>query len=380
MRVYEPDLLATVCAILEHSSLHRSPYPRDSSSNGPLHCCALFGWAALAEELLSRSLSESASRGEHGLLPGAIARAQGWMQLAEKLEQAMLNSGRDLRQPEVQSGLAADGSNVIDHQLENRAKLWRHCAKSNAPGISSTAWIFDEWERASLPRCNVKAPRSGKPVDEASSHTLSEAAFMQRAFLAKKPLVLRGGAIPAPSPREVASTLDSVSSNGELCSIPYPHDFMPRTVAKHATWPGGAQDVFAGGRGYLFSEVDQGSAMASLLARNMPIASLLPFVFRGSDPYVLQQLSLGQSGTGAPWHWHQDAFNICLVGERAWYMKPPAEAIMSRQPVCEGIPSADGSYFTMQGPGDIIYVPEMWSHCVINCKLSFSVAVEFGNL
>ncbi|CAE8656957.1 unnamed protein product, partial [Polarella glacialis] len=118
--------------------------------------------------------------------------------------------------------------------------------------------------------------------------------------------------------------------------------------------------------------------MGALLERDMPLATALPLAFRGPEPVVLRQLSVGQSGSGAPWHWHQDAFNICVVGERAWFLKPPAHALMSRQPVSDGVPQASGSLFTLQRPGDIVYVPELWSHCVVNSVLSLSVALEMA--
>ena len=52
------------------------------------------------------------------------------------------------------------------------------------------------------------------------------------------------------------------------------------------------------------------------------------------------------------------------------------QALMSRQPVKEGIPYASESFFAIQRPGDIVYVPEAWSHSVLNCTLAVAVSVE----
>mmetsp|Transcript_34162 Transcript_34162/g.96065 ORF Transcript_34162/g.96065 Transcript_34162/m.96065 type:complete len:158 (+) Transcript_34162:2-475(+) len=155
---------------------------------------------------------------------------------------------------------------------------------------------------------------------------------------------------------------------------------MPPRLAAAARLDGGAREVLAGHRGYLFAEVEDGSSLAQLLARDLDLRALLPSLFSEAGQMTVRQFALGQSSTGAPWHWHQDTFNTCVVGERVWYLRPPARALMSRQPVAAGVPAAGTSYYAVQRPGDIVYVPELWSHCVVNHTLSVAVALEFGTL
>merc|ERR1712039_769132 len=108
------------------------------------------------------------------------------------------------------------------------------------------------------------------------------------------------------------------------------------------------------------------------------LSAVLPFLRHDQKKgtALIKHVSVGQSGTGAPWHWHGDAFNICIVGRRMWYFRPPERALMSRKPVKEGVFGANESLFACQQPGDIVYVPEFWSHSVVNVKLSAALAIE----
>jgi hypothetical protein len=43
------------------------------------------------------------------------------------------------------------------------------------------------------------------------------------------------------------------------------------------------------------------------------------------------QLLLGGVGSGAPWYFHQDAFNVVLHGAKRWFLRPPPFATLSMQ-------------------------------------------------
>lgn len=229
-------------------------------------------------------------------------------------------------------------------------------------------------------------------VDEVEGVGLLVDEFCHRFLTPGRPVVIRGGAGAAPAlswtPHQVATTLSprrrlqSVSSRDVaghaeyLTTIPYPDDFMPPLKARHARLDGDANSVVSGDSGYVFWKVDRMSHFASALARGLNWPAVLPSLFRARGRVMLQQFAFGQSGTGAPWHWHQDAFNVCLAGERIWYFLPPARALMSYKPVAMGVPAADEAYFAVQRPGDIVFVPEFWAHSVVNRVLSAAVALE----
>ena len=85
------------------------------------------------------------------------------------------------------------------------------------------------------------------------------------------------------------------------------------------------------------------------------------------------QFMWGPTGSGAPLHYHQDAWNALVFGEKRWWFLPPANASSSTRIVNRW----DTSYHCTQRPGDFVYVPDSWSHAVFNTKTSAAIAIEF---
>lgn len=98
------------------------------------------------------------------------------------------------------------------------------------------------------------------------------------------------------------------------------------------------------------------------------------------------QLILGPPGTGSPPHFHTSAINIGVAGRKRWFLFPPSERIWSAKPVSAWLKddcamSGRGAPLeVIQGPGDIIYVPENYGHAVINLDDTLAVAIEFKHL
>lgn len=149
------------------------------------------------------------------------------------------------------------------------------------------------------------------------------------------------------------------------------------------------------------------------LASDAPLASVFDY---GLDP-VLRQFALGPALTGAPMHFHGRAFNALVHGVKLWVLLPPPLAIFStRHPVLwllhelpvlarrlssshsqrgkqpsdqRGGSGAPGDawgddhaavYVTVQGPGDVVFVPENWAHVVVNLADCVGVAYEYAVL
>lgn len=96
------------------------------------------------------------------------------------------------------------------------------------------------------------------------------------------------------------------------------------------------------------------------------------------------QFAVGAAGTGAPWHWHRNAFNLLLRGKKRWKLRPPPHAAVARtqlSPNKEATAFRDGGECLeiVQGPGDVVYVPFRWGHEVQNEGegLAVCVAIEF---
>jgi len=95
------------------------------------------------------------------------------------------------------------------------------------------------------------------------------------------------------------------------------------------------------------------------------------------------QFMMGPEGSGAPMHMHVAAFNAALVGRKRWFFSPPAHNFWSRKPVSEWLahdypatPAGAPLFECTQHPGDIMYVPNLWSHAVVNLEDAVAVATE----
>lgn len=95
------------------------------------------------------------------------------------------------------------------------------------------------------------------------------------------------------------------------------------------------------------------------------------------------QFYLGPPLSGAPVHFHRNAWNILMYGQKHWFLYPPDRAFYSKQHVWdwwkdkEGGQEDDPPLECIQYPGDLMFVPDMWGHAVINIKESVGLASEF---
>lgn len=118
------------------------------------------------------------------------------------------------------------------------------------------------------------------------------------------------------------------------------------------------------------------------------------------DP-VLTQFNLGPALTGAQPHFHGDAWNGLVYGRKQWFISPPSRAFFARsgQRVIDwlatppklaelaardskdgaqdGIGSAESDLLCVQEAGDVVYLPRLWGHAVLNLAQSVGAAVEF---
>ena len=107
----------------------------------------------------------------------------------------------------------------------------------------------------------------------------------------------------------------------------------------------------------------------------------LPAPF-GDVSCTTMQFSVGSQGTGAPWHWHRDAFNLLLKGKKHWRLRPPSlAAVACGEASIEEEEAAFGDASCLevvQEAGDMVYVPRHWGHDVTNeGELTVCVALEF---
>ena len=98
-----------------------------------------------------------------------------------------------------------------------------------------------------------------------------------------------------------------------------------------------------------------------------------------------RQFFLGPAGSGAPWHYHKLAFNAMAFGRKLWFLRPPASALYSKQPIATWLAhhgwSRPGDVLPgvaqcVQEAGDALLVPKGWAHATLNLQPSIGVAYE----
>ena len=76
------------------------------------------------------------------------------------------------------------------------------------------------------------------------------------------------------------------------------------------------------------------------------------------------------------------AWNALVYGRKQWYLLPPPHAVYSIDHplawVKDSLPSLSAHVLEcVQEQGDVIYVPELWGHGVVNLEESIGFASEF---
>ena len=96
---------------------------------------------------------------------------------------------------------------------------------------------------------------------------------------------------------------------------------------------------------------------------------------------VKTQFYVGGALSGAPPHFHRSAWNVLIYGKKRWFLFPPKDAFYSKQHVWQWwkdkYRNGPKTWECVQHPGDMIVLPDMWGHAVINLKESVGVASEF---
>ena len=93
------------------------------------------------------------------------------------------------------------------------------------------------------------------------------------------------------------------------------------------------------------------------------------------------QFYLGSPLSGAPVHFHRNAWNVLIYGQKRWFLYPPDKAFYSKEHVWDWwrgtYRKSPDALECVQYPGDLVFVPDMWGHAVINLREGVGVASEF---
>ena len=77
---------------------------------------------------------------------------------------------------------------------------------------------------------------------------------------------------------------------------------------------------------------------------------------------------------------------MLLYGRKRWFLRPPKKSIYSRKAILPWFTQQypqekrlpDTLYECVQQPGEMLYVPEGWSHGILNVETSIGAAMEFA--
>lgn len=233
--------------------------------------------------------------------------------------------------------------------------------------------------------------------------------------LACKPLPLRKvWCLDSVQFRQKASRSDSVHAPTEASEIPYGSDFgvdpsveQPVTLQEFLSAPSVKRRRSTTGLGihepqqkrmYFFVAVDDEAQpqLSKLFSKALHLVVGGPLTFPCFDissgpsgsPFRITtlQFAVGEEGSGSPMHFHQDAVNLLLSGKKRWWLQPPSLAAMSRlHPLDvqrgdgEALQCYDTACVLEQEVGDVMYVPDMWGHAILNLEPhTVCAAAEFA--
>lgn len=327
--VYESALVRTLSELIQARADVNAAAP-ESSCRTPLMCCAVEGLMHVAA-LLLRAGAEVGRADTSGRTALHWAAVQQEMNIISML----LKAGADPEESDTAGITTRNIADVLALELSIEDG-----GKGGAASVSSGA-------APKRPRrstcCSIRAP-SALHVVEAGDPPMSASSFFRCFASLRRPLVLkcRGeGCWPHLSAKSRWSRDKLIACVGEsqveVGTIPYSDDFgskedmLPITLQRYLEVE---VDLF-GSHGdplYLFTIVDHvlQPHLARLIRDELgDLNACLPAPFTEFSASNVQ-FAVGNTGSGSPAHFHDDAFNVLLSGRKRWWLWPPSKAAMSR--------------------------------------------------
>ena len=389
-----------------------------------LHCAATAGNTAGVARLLEAGSRALLTPDLLKRTPAHAAAAHGHEDTVEFLLDAVRQQHGERATDDLLAGMRDRAGFSVD-EYRKQHEQYRHVADETSR------------ERAQLPA--APAPRSadaadggwgGGEADEARLEALgldgllhmspesaavdvaelpfSATRFLTRHLLSNRPLLLRLGKGRSAPPwfRTMRKAwareplLSAVGSrNATVARIPYAAQFdageadaeerlaVSDYVAEHMDVPPHGQSTPP----YLFER----DGLATELAEDVGLGTVPEFLQVPGGMVcrhnAARQWYLGPTGSGAPVHYHKDAWNVAVYGRKRWFLWPPTRGGYSSLPAAEWArqllqDSADGGNRTRsvhaqpieltQEAGDMLFVPHMWAHATVNLSPVVGLATE----
>ncbi|CAE7233381.1 JMJD8 [Symbiodinium natans] len=396
--LYEPALAGRVKFLLDSSAdpngLAASAGAWCGPPQSPLMCCAIHGWEVVAQTLLRAQAAPSQTD-----LSNATALHYAATHGEETMYNLLLGAAADPNQKDAYGRSATEllaTTGVALHFC--RARGLGHPAGPQEsgmpirlPGASLSVKRFVEDFVALKRPALLRREHRGTVGDDDgngkslpwSREDLADAAGEARAMVSEIPYGADFGLDPS---QETPTTL---------------RDFLqatPQPPAKRQRCR--EQQADRAYRPYFFVAVDKElqPQLARLLEAKLGVAvgGRVSWPFGEVQPAqslpftaTTIQFAVGGEGSGSPMHFHQDALNLCLRGRKRWWLVPPSEAAFSRLHPLDALDMGtsansardclEGACVFEQEEGDVVYVPDMWGHAVLNLEdHTACVAAEFA--
>jgi hypothetical protein len=225
-------------------------------------------------------------------------------------------------------------------------------------------------------------PAAGEPqcfADSVDAEDFNWPMFIKHYDLRSRPLLIRGGAKHPRAKRAFTRKgLLEVAGRVKVLAEDFPYAEHQVNITPMATNIRDYAEFLtkrkADGKEteklqYLFQQVEP----RNFSQRNLSFVFFLPQILDRKIKPFNTQFFLGGDLMGAPFHYHEDAFNSLVYGRKLWLMQPPSETSWVNEAMyrhMEKTQGAPGALRCVQEPGDLFFVPRGWTHgamCLGDC-------------
>jgi ankyrin repeat protein len=341
----------------------------DSNGWSSLHYAADMGTVELVQMLLNAG-AKSDLRTHEGLTPVDCAHRRGHHSSVEQMRASLGMSAMpgtygnyvaELGRPTVDSSV-----HDCDASVDNTHGLPRRMSEQFSP-------LIDSIEKM------VIATESSCTIPTETMDQLSYESFRDKYLYQQRPVLLRNASSEVRSwpASERWSSIDALlESHGDaemtVSTIPY---------ASQYGLPHRKQSLRAYIEAHRLNVSLPECVFENKLSTTRPALLQDIGTLRLFDGYRVHphQFLVGVAGSGAPFHFHQEAYNVVLTGSKLWVFREPPRATMSTDHPLITLSSgvAEGDLSCVQRANDVMFVPDSWSHLVLNLDDTVSLAVEF---
>lgn len=376
----------------------------NSAGATPLHLCALVGAQRVTRLLLDAGASPLA-RSNEGRTPIDEAMRMGQTELLVMMLHALSGRTRQDQEELAAQFASLPGSPLIPALLRDaglrhlpRAPPRRDPPPTVAPGRHATCAEGGGWDVAREP---TEEARAACDIDQRDP-SLTTDEYMRDYFSKGRPVLIRG-AVPLADrcglARGVGLMQHAQQAQSSCGRTAYPsltgQDFCGKfsylDLNTHPTCndKGRTLPICVSKPGKGSANINASSSLWKQLParfRYEPEVAPMPVLQGAWVAAGARQLFAGGNGSGAALHFHSAAYNAVFFGVKHWLLTPPryagisgaASTVWRDRHAPRDLPSGAGMPFRcVQGPGDMVVVPNHWGHATINEAFSIGIGDLF---